>query len=33
VPIHFLKSVMMTGRLLQIVVFGAGALVLENRGT
>jgi putative oxidoreductase len=30
--IHFLKNVMMTGGLLQIVAFGAGALSFDNRG-
>jgi putative oxidoreductase len=29
--IHFLKNVMITGGLLQIVAFGAGALSLDNR--
>jgi putative oxidoreductase len=29
--IHFLKNVMMTGGLLQIVAFGAGALSIDNR--
>ena len=29
--IHFLKNIMMTGGLLQIVHFGAGALSLDNR--
>jgi len=29
--IHFLKNVMMTGGLLQIVAFGAGALSMDNR--
>jgi putative oxidoreductase len=31
--IHFLKNVMMTGGLLQIVAFGAGALSVDNRRT
>ncbi|MBM7045693.1 DoxX family protein [Rhizobium lusitanum] len=31
--IHFLKNVMMTGGLLQIVYFGAGVLSLDNRRT
>ena len=30
--IHFLKNVMMTGGLLQVVAFGAGALSIDNRG-
>ena len=30
--IHFLKNVMITGGLLQIVAFGAGALSIDNRG-
>jgi putative oxidoreductase len=29
--IHFLKNVMITGGLLQIVAFGAGALSMDNR--
>jgi len=29
--IHFLKNVAMTGGLLQIVGFGAGALSIDNR--
>jgi len=29
--IHFLKNVMITGGLLQIVAFGAGALSIDNR--
>jgi putative oxidoreductase len=29
--IHFLKNVMLTGGLLQIVAFGAGALSIDNR--
>jgi putative oxidoreductase len=29
--IHFLKNVAMTGGLLQIVAFGAGALSIDNR--
>ena len=31
--IHFLKNVMITGGLLQIVAFGAGALSIDNRST
>jgi putative oxidoreductase len=30
--IHFLKNVMMSGGLFQIVAFGAGALSIDNRG-
>ncbi|MHC1547885.1 DoxX family protein [Phyllobacterium sp. K27] len=29
--VHFFKNIMMTGGLLQIVAFGAGALSLDNR--